>query len=98
MQDKYTFKSKLWVWPGDKAQWRFITVPKKESEEIKSKIKVRRGFGSVKVTVSVGKSKWNTSIFPDSKSGTYVLPMKAKVRRDEGIEDGDTVKVSLTTK
>lgn len=93
----YSFEAKLWVWPGEKAAWHFITVPKKESETIKSKIKMRRGFGSVKVKVQIGDTKWSTSIFPDSKSGTYVLPIKAKVRHDEGIEEGDSVSVAFTT-
>lgn len=94
---KYTFKSKLWIWPGEKAAWHFITIPKKESETIKSKIKVRRGFGSVKVKAKIGEVEWSTSIFPDSKSGTYVLPIKAKVRTAEGIEEGDSVSVTITT-
>lgn len=95
---KYTFSAKLWLWPGDKAAWHFITLPKKESKDIKSKIHVRRGFGSVKVEAQIGETVWNTSIFPDSKSGTYLLPVKAKVRRDEGIEVGDTVRLTITTR
>lgn len=97
MENTYIFKAKLWVWPGNQA-WHFITLPRKESAIIKSKIKVRRGFGSVKVQVQIGSTKWETSIFPDSKSGTYILPVKVKVRRDEGIDVGDTVTVTLTTK
>ena len=34
------------------------------------------------------------SIFPDSKSGTYILPLKAKVRKKENIYEGDTVTFS----
>ena len=97
MKPTYTFKARLWIWPGENAAWHFITVPKKESETIKSKVKIRRGFGSVKVEVKIGKTQWKTSIFPDSKTGTYVLPIKAKVRRDEGIEEGDAVSVAITT-
>ena len=93
----YRFKAKLWLWPGEQAAWHFITVPKKESEIIKSKIKVRRGFGSVKVEATIGKTVWRTSIFPDAKSGTYVLPIKAQVRRDEDIEPGDAVSVTIKT-
>lgn len=85
------------MWPGEKATWHFITVPKGESETIKSKIKVRRGFGSVKVEVTVGDVVWNTSIFPDSRSGTYVLPVKSSVRRAEGLYSGDSVNVSIKT-
>ncbi len=45
----------------------------------------------------IGKTNWRTSIFPDSKSGTYLLPVKATVRRVEGIDDGDTVSVLVET-
>lgn len=94
---KISFKAKLWVWPGDKAQWRFITVPKDISYMIHSKTRIKRGFGSVRVRVKIGRTFWDTSVFPDSKSGTYLLPVKASVRRAEGIEDGDSVAVKLET-
>lgn len=94
---KAAFTAKLWVWPGDKAQWRGVTVPKDISESIRSNIKSHRGFGAIKVAVKVGTSRWETSIFPDSSAGTYLLFIKAPVRRAEGIEDGDVVSVSFRT-
>ncbi len=92
---KYSFVSKLWVWPGEKAQWRFVTVPKDISYMIRGRVKRKNGFGSIRVRTKVGKTSWDTSIFPDSKSGTYLLPVKASVRRTEGIDDGDSVSVTL---
>lgn len=94
----YRFTAKLWIYPGAQAAWHFITVPQKESEAIKKKATTRRGFGSVKVKARIGKTAWETSIFPDSKSGTFLLPVKAKVRREEGIDAGDSVSVSLTVR
>lgn len=86
----------MWVYPG-MAAWRFITVPKKDSEVItKTHGAKKRGWGSLPVTVAIGKTKWNTSIFPDKKSGTYLLPLKAAVRKAEGIFDDDTVSYSIT--
>jgi hypothetical protein len=39
---------------------------------------------------------WETSIFPDSRSGgAYILPLKAKVRSAEGIMAGDTISLTL---
>ena len=92
----YTLRSKVYVYPG-MAAWRFLTVPKKESEAIRNKYGAHaRGWGSLPITVSVGKTTWNTSIFPDTKSGTYLLPLKAAVRKMEGIDDEDTVSFSIT--
>jgi hypothetical protein len=46
--------------------------------------------------VTLGKSSWSTSIFPDSKVGRYILPIKKAVRRAEHIDVDDTVEVTLT--
>src|SRR5665647_3158630 len=55
---------------------------------------VSRGFGSLRVNVTIGDTDWRTSIFP-STSGTYVLPLKKAVRTAEGITTGDTVHVRI---
>lgn len=87
----YALKSKILVYPGMGA-WRFLVLPKKESTEIKMNFGMHaKGWGSLPVAVTVGKTTWDTSIFPDKKSGTYLLPLKAKVRKVEDIYDDDTV-------
>jgi hypothetical protein len=77
--------------------WRFLGVPKEVAEKIKAgeKGKVRRGWGAMKVKAKIGKTEWSTSIFPDSRSGTYLLPLKKEIRKREGILDGDEVSISL---
>ena len=52
------------------------------------------GFGSVRVEVTLGRSSWRTSVFPDKARG-YVLPVKSAVRRREGLEVGDRVRIAL---
>ena len=37
---------------------------------------------------------WRTSVFPQ-KSGGYILPVKAEVRRKVGIAAGDEVTITL---
>jgi hypothetical protein len=92
----YSCTSKVWLYPG-MAGWHFLSLPRKESAIIKEKYKsVVRGWGSLPVTVKLGKTKWQTSIFPDKKSGTYLLPLKAAVRKKEEIEADDTVTFALT--
>ncbi|MEK7564412.1 MAG: DUF1905 domain-containing protein [Patescibacteria group bacterium] len=94
MKKVYKFRSKVWLYPG-MAGWHFAGVPKKESEEIKKGSKVKAGFGSIPVMVTIGKTKWKTSIFPDKRSGTYLLPLKALVRKKEEIFSEDTISFSL---
>jgi hypothetical protein len=68
------------------AAWCFVTVPKKTSAIIKKTFNPKRkGWGSIRVTVTVRKTSWDTSIFPDSKSGSYVLPLKMAIRKKEQI-------------
>ncbi len=92
----YKLKSEVWLYPGESANWHFISVPKRESEEIKKNFaKNQRGWGSLPVMVTIGKTSWKTSIFPDKKSGTFLLPLKADVRKKEGIYKGDKISFTL---
>ncbi len=84
-KNKYRIKAKVWIYPGD-AAWYFVSIPKKESAHIKADFDAqKRGWGSLPVMVTLGKTSWKTSIFPDKKSGTYLLPLKAEVRKKEKI-------------
>jgi len=47
----------------------------------------------IPVTAQIGGTGWKTSLFP--KDGRYLVPVKAGVRKSEGLEVGDTVKVRL---
>ena len=92
----YTFKSTLWIYPGN-AAWHFITVPKQYSNEINSITKdIARGFGSVKVKVRISDVIWNTSVFPDKNSGCYILPIKKEIRKNCSLLAGDEVEVSIS--
>lgn len=91
----YQLRSKVFVYGGF-ATWRFIGVPKKEGEEIKKKYGARaKGWGSLPVTATIGDTTWHTSIFPDKKSGSYLLPLKAKIRKTEEIADDSIVSYRL---
>lgn len=57
---------------------------------------LRRGFGAVKVRVGVGDTWWDTSLFPHKESGGWMLPVKASVRKAEGVGAGDEIILSLT--
>ena len=91
----YKVRSKVVPYPG-MAAWYFAYLDTKKAATIKANHgKSKRGFGSIRVTVTLGKTKWKTSIFPDKHSGSYVLPLKSAVRRAEGIDAGDTVTITL---
>lgn len=80
---------KIWKYNGA-AAWYFLSSKKGQQEEIRSHQKVRKGWGAIPVTVTIGESTWKTSLFP-SKDGTYLLPIKASVRKAQGIGEGDRI-------
>jgi hypothetical protein len=91
MMATYEFSAEVWIWPG-KAAWHFISLPQDISNEIKTMYQgLTRGWGSLPVHVTIGNSKWQTSIFPDSKSNCYILPVKVAARKAEGIVAGQSV-------
>ncbi len=87
------FNGKIFIWRGP-APWFFVTVPEKESEDIKAISGfVTYGWGVIPVHVRIGKTEWTTSLFP--KDGRYLVPIKASVRKAEDLEEGDNVTVRL---
>lgn len=91
---QHKISEKVWLYPG-KAGWNFVTISKEDSDEIKKDfIWPRRGFGAIPVLVTVGKTEWRTSIFPD-KDGTYLLPLKKVVRIKELINTGDIISLII---
>jgi hypothetical protein len=90
---KCEFNGKLWYWKGP-APWYFVTVPAGQGRDLQAIVKlVTYGWGMIPVDVQIGKTKWTTSLFP--KDGSYVVPVKASIRKAEKLEEGDTVTVRL---
>ena len=90
------FDGEVFRWDArDDASWFFTAVPPELSDEIREIPRPYRGFGSVRVRARIGGSEWSTSIFPDSTSGSYVLPLKKKIRDAESLVDGGPVSVRL---
>jgi hypothetical protein len=91
-----TVISLLWIWKGEAAgSWHFITVPEEQSDEIRAHaFGTPRGFRSVRVEARIDDVTWRTSVFP-IRSGGYLLPVKAEVRRKAVIAAGDEVTVEL---
>jgi len=91
---RYEAQAEIWVFHT--GSWHFVTLPPEFSDGIRMLRGPKTpGFGSVRVTAELGGSTWRTSIFPDSKSGAFVLPIKAEVRKREGVTAGDTVTVAV---
>jgi len=90
-----TFTAALWRWDARRSDtWMFVTLPAGESQEIREHaVGPRRGFGSVRVRVTIGTTTWQTSIFPEGEH--YVLPVKRAVRAAEDLDVGDETEVRI---
>lgn len=99
MSVERTFTAELWPWDARRSDtWTFVTVPPEVTvmiEDAAEALGPRAGFGSVKVQARIGATVWRTSVFPDSASGCFVLPVKRAVREANGVEAGDEVTVTL---
>jgi hypothetical protein len=87
------FTGSIWYWRGP-APWFFVTIPAKQSSDLKGISGfVTYGWGVIPVRVRIGKTEFQTSLFP--KDDRYIVPIKASVRKAENLEEGDNVTVRL---
>ena len=87
------FSGDVWFWRGP-APHHFVWVPEDGAAQIDDvAAAVTYGWGMIPVTVHLGASTWTTSLWP--KDGGYIVPLKAAVRRAEGVDIGDVVTLRL---
>ena len=88
------FSGEIWQWRGP-APYYFVTVPTEESLDLQEEsAALTYGWGMIPVLARIGDTEWATSLWP--KDGRYVLPLKDRVRRAEGIGEGDVVEVWMS--
>jgi hypothetical protein len=99
-QSVYRTRAKLWRWAGGKASWYFMTLPAAVSREIKlvDAGPRRVGFGALRVEATIGGSTWQTSIFPSTPLKSYLLPVKATVRKAEKLVEGKAVALEIVVR
>ncbi len=83
---KYKFSTKMWK-TNLEGSWHFVSLPKTMSKEIRANLKWQEeGWGRMKAVSQIGEIKWNTSIWFDTKINTYILPIKAEIRKKTKLE------------
>jgi hypothetical protein len=88
------FSGEIWHWRGP-SPYHFVTVPDDGCAELEDLAPmVSYGWGMIPAAVQVGETHWTTALWP--KDGAYVVPLKDRVRRAEGLEIGDVIDVRLT--
>jgi hypothetical protein len=92
---KYGFTAKPWQYSGP-AAWYFVSLPHKLAKEIRNALRSEEeGLGRLKATAKIGNSEWKTAIWFDTKMDTYLLPLKAEIRKKENCIIGKNVKIVL---
>ena len=100
--ESVTFTAPLLAWRTEKyGDIGYVEIGGEAAEAIKEfelirrlELGRRRGFGSVKVQVTLGKSFWSTSVFPQ-KDGGWFLPVKKAICRSEDLHAGDQLDIRL---
>lgn len=99
MSERFDISGRTWIWrsankPG--AAWHFLTIEGQDAVEIRFAAMGRSGgFGSIRVTATIGDTSWQTSLFPHRESGGYLLPLKAAVRKAENIVPDQDYSVTI---
>lgn len=90
------FEGEIFYWRGP-SPYHYIAAPPDVAAELQAVSPlVTYGWGVIPVTVRIGETTWTTSLFP--KDGGYLVPIKDKIRKGEGLAVGDVVTVELTVR
>ncbi len=100
----WSFTGPLWLWRGKakdgsptSTAWHFVTIDGAVADAIRAAAPGRSAaWGSLYVAVIIGKTRWQTSVFPSKDVAGYLLPVKASVRRAEKLVEGDVVTIELS--
>lgn len=83
---KFEFNALPWQHIGP-ANWVFLSLPKNIAKEIRDNLKnEEEGWGRLKATAKIGDTEWKTAIWFDTKKNTYLLPLKADIRKKKTLK------------
>lgn len=92
---RYEFIAKPWQYAGPNG-WHFVSLPKSLSKEIRKALKSQEeDWGRLKAIAQIGNSEWQTAIWFDTKMNTYLLPLKAEIRKKEMLAVDKNIKAVL---
>jgi hypothetical protein len=91
--DRFGFEAEVIHWRGP-SPFFFAPVPPHLAEGVRqASRRVTYGWGMAPVEAKIGDVVFQTALFP--KDGTYLLPLKAAVRRRGDITAGDRIRVEM---
>lgn len=92
---KYDFSAVVWKY-GTEGGWYFVSLPKDIAKEIRENLKWQEeGWGRMKAIAQIKDFKWETAIWFDTKLATYILPLKAEVRKKNSVEINQELSLTI---
>jgi predicted nucleic acid-binding protein len=89
----WEFEAEVFQWRGP-APYFFVATPAHVDDFLHAHHgELTYGWGVIPAQVRIGDTEVTTSLIP--KDGLYLVPLKVALRRPEGIDDGDRVRVAL---
>nr|WP_298998302.1 DUF1905 domain-containing protein [uncultured Allomuricauda sp.] len=93
---KYEFSGQIWRDNLD-GGWFFVSLPKDISKEIRENLQWQEeGWGRMKVVANLNSIEWDTSIWFDKKLATYLLPLKADIRKKANLKSNDRITICIS--
>lgn len=92
---KYTFEAKIWRY-NSTGGWHFVSMPLEMTAEIQSLYpKEGKEWGRYPIAACIDDVMWQTSMWYDSKHKTFLIPLKADIRHQLHIREGDIVYITI---
>ena len=90
----WAFEAEVFQWRGP-APYFFVETPGEVDAFLHASApELTYGWGVIPATVRIGQTQVTTSLIP--RQDVYLVPLKLALRRHEGIDDGDMVRVHLS--
>jgi hypothetical protein len=90
---KFEISGTVIEWRGP-APFYFLPTPIEVTEEIETyKRELTYGWGVIPAKVTIGTTTVTTSLIP--RDGSFYIPLKDAIRKPNGIELGDQVRLTL---
>lgn len=91
----YTFTGQVWSYKNPNEVF-FVSLPVAMSEDILDVVGTSLNpWGTVPCRVIHGDATWESSMFPRKDRGCYDLPLNLRIRREYGLQSGQSLTLTI---